>query len=67
MHDAAMRRRIAALVMVALLAMSVAALATVMLASDARTAINSGGNTGNSIGVGIAYTGHDGNDSEIYT
>ena len=48
MHDAAMRRRIAALVMAALLAMSGAALTTTLVAGDvpAQTA-----NTGNALGV----------------
>jgi hypothetical protein len=50
MHDVALRRRIAALVIAALLSVSGAALATVVLASDDPTAINSRGNTGNSLG-----------------
>jgi ABC-type cobalamin transport system permease subunit len=47
MHDAAMRRRLAALVIAALLAISGAVLATVVLATEDQTAVNSAGNTGN--------------------
>jgi hypothetical protein len=49
MQDAAMRRRIAALVMAALLAMSGAALTTTLVAGDAQALT---GNTGNMQQIG---------------
>jgi uncharacterized protein involved in exopolysaccharide biosynthesis len=75
MHDVAMRRRLAALVIAALLAMAGAALATTYFAADDRVVIYNP-NTGNFLAlVGTDkddvihddYAGYDGNDSEIYT
>jgi heme oxygenase len=43
MHDAVMRRRIAALVIAALLAMSGATLGSALLAEDAQATVYSGG------------------------
>ena len=60
MHDVALRKRLAALVIAALLAISGAALATAYFAADAQTAV---GNTGNAIGQGdVGLVGTDRDD-----
>jgi hypothetical protein len=47
MHDVALKRRIAALVLAALLAMSGAALTSAYFAADAQAAVNTGNFLGN--------------------